>query len=239
MNQNNKTPAQNPSWQDRQLGEIVSQLPQAAALFRSQDIDFCCGGQRLLGAALHAAGRPAAELDAALDDLYARAQTVAEQPVAYAAMERTDLMAHIEARHHTYVREALPRISELANRVLAAHGNKHPELFQVHAAFGRLRADLESHLIKEEIALFPLLAANDPARRQETARLAREIRAEHEAAGQLLHTLRAQTGGYVAPADGCATYHRYLEALSALEADLFEHIHLENNILLRSEEAIA
>jgi regulator of cell morphogenesis and NO signaling len=57
------------------------------------------------------------------------------------------------------------------------------------------------------------------------------MEAEHDSAGAALARLRALTGGYQAPADACATFQALYEALPALEADLHEHIHLENNIL--------
>ncbi len=225
------------SWHNSRIGDIVVILPQAATLFRSSGVDFCCGGHRTLGDALAAEGRETTELDSALDTLWQRVEAAAGQPQTFEDMPPADLTAHIESHHHSYLRQALPRLGELAQTVLAAHGANHPELFRVHALFGRLRTDLESHLIKEETALFPLLLAGDPARAGDVARLAGEIRNEHETAGGMLRELRSLTAGYTTPADGCPTYHRFMDELSALEADLFEHIHLENNILLREEVA--
>ena len=37
------------------------------------------------------------------------------------------------------------------------HGDKHPELFEVQALFLSSLADLESHLEKEEVMLFPYI----------------------------------------------------------------------------------
>ena len=236
---NTSSHTQTTVWHNRRIGDIVVALPQAATLFRSSGVDFCCGGHRPLGDALTAEGRAPTELDTALDTLRQRVEAAAGQPETFEDMNRADLTAHIESRHHGYLREALPRLGELAQTVLAAHGANHPELFRVHALFGRLRTDLESHLIKEETALFPLLLAGDPARSGDVVRLTGEIRDEHETAGGVLRDLRTLTEGYTTPADGCPTYHRFMDELSALEADLFEHIHLENNILLRDTEVSA
>ena len=41
----------------------------------------------------------------------------------------------------------------------------------------------------------------------------------------------SSSGGYAPPADACVSYRTLYEALDALERDLHEHIHLENNIL--------
>ncbi len=239
MDNQEKRQAGQPDWHERRIGDIVTALPQAAAAFRSAGVDFCCGGHRLLGEALAAENRSPDELDHALDVLSERAGAADGSETGFDRMDADELTGYIEARHHTYLREALPRIGELAQKTLAAHGMRHPELFRAHALFSHLRADLEQHLIKEEVALFPMLNAGDPASSGDIDRLAAEIRAEHEAAGLVLHELRALTGGYEPPPDHCPTYAAFMDSLSRLEADLFQHIHLENNILLKTAEDAA
>ena len=54
---------------------------------------------------------------------------------------------------------------------------------------------------------------------------------EHDSAGNVLRAMRKASGEYVAPADACVSYQTLYSALSAFEADLHQHIHLENNIL--------
>jgi regulator of cell morphogenesis and NO signaling len=54
---------------------------------------------------------------------------------------------------------------------------------------------------------------------------------EHDAAGDLLRTLRATTGDYTPPQDACISYQTLYQALAGFEADLHQHIHLENNLL--------
>jgi regulator of cell morphogenesis and NO signaling len=46
-----------------------------------------------------------------------------------------------------------------------------------------------------------------------------------------LERLRRLTDDYTVPQDGCATYAALLDGLAAVERDLHEHIHKENNIL--------
>jgi hemerythrin-like domain-containing protein len=58
-----------------------------------------------------------------------------------------------------------------------------------------------------------------------------ELRTEHEAAGDLLRQLRQLTNDYTVPDGGCTTWQELYDALTGMEGDLFEHIHLENNIL--------
>jgi regulator of cell morphogenesis and NO signaling len=66
----------------------------------------------------------------------------------------------------------------------------------------------------------------------------KETEDEHEAAGDILKELRKVTKDYSVPKDGCDTYFKTFDKLQQLEADLFEHIHLENNILFRRFNAI-
>jgi regulator of cell morphogenesis and NO signaling len=54
---------------------------------------------------------------------------------------------------------------------------------------------------------------------------------EHDDAGEALREMRAITGGYTSPADACISYRTLYGALADFEADLHQHIHLENNIL--------
>ncbi|WP_376774557.1 hemerythrin domain-containing protein [Clostridium thailandense] len=58
-----------------------------------------------------------------------------------------------------------------------------------------------------------------------------ELENEHEGAGDILKELRKITSGYKVPADVCNTFMFTYQKLEEVEADTFQHIHLENNIL--------
>ncbi len=55
---------------------------------------------------------------------------------------------------------------------------------------------------------------------------------EHDSAGAAFEELRNITAGFTAPADGCISYRTLFQALTEFEADLHQHVHLENNILV-------
>ncbi len=59
----------------------------------------------------------------------------------------------------------------------------------------------------------------------------RQMEFEHDNAGAMLKEIRLATDDYHLPEDACASFAALYEGLAALEADLHEHIHLENNIL--------
>jgi len=54
---------------------------------------------------------------------------------------------------------------------------------------------------------------------------------EHDSAGNALRAMHDASCGYTAPGDGCISYQTLYKALADFEADLHQHIHLENNIL--------
>ncbi|OQB24668.1 MAG: Iron-sulfur cluster repair protein ScdA [Firmicutes bacterium ADurb.Bin182] len=214
-------------WGTGSIGDIVAKLPAASEVFKKFGVDFCCGGHRILSEVIKEQGIDGVLLYKELDAEANKAQE--RSNVDFSAMSADELSSHIQARHHSYLREALPRLSELSNTVLKAHGKNHPELFRVHGLFGTLRIELEQHLAKEETLLFPAIGDIN----EQVRKLAREIKEEHESAGKILKELRLITDGYTVPLDGCPTFRKLYESLIEFESDLFEHIHLENNILLR------
>jgi regulator of cell morphogenesis and NO signaling len=59
----------------------------------------------------------------------------------------------------------------------------------------------------------------------------RMMMAEHDSAGDVLREIRTASNDYTPPADACMTFQTVYRALAEFEADLHQHIHLENNIL--------
>ncbi len=100
------------------------------------------------------------------------------------------------------------------------------------------------HLFKEERVLFPLIKQLEAARAPfpiHCGTVGNPIRVmthEHDDAGSALERMRALTGGFQTPPDGCTTFRALNEGLAALEADLHHHIHKENNILFPKAAAL-
>lgn len=209
------------------VGEVAATMPGALPVFQQLKIDFCCGGKALLSGELDARGVSEGEF-LQMVEAHEAAQRRSGGAKDFTQMAPEDLTRHIEDTHHDYLRHTLPEIDELLLKVLKAHGANHSELFDVYKLFGRLKSDLNQHLIKEEALLFPAMNRGD-----EAGALAAEIKAEHEGAGELLEAMRSLSNDYAVPADACMTYRRVYELLPELEADLHQHIHLENNILMR------
>lgn len=209
------------------VGDVAANVPGALQALQELKIDFCCGGKRPLEDAL-------AERGLNVEEFLERAKAHASKRRGdgerdFARMRPAALSGYIEEVHHAYLWRALPEIGELLLSVIKAHGRNHPELFEVYKLYGRLRSELEQHLVKEELSLFPALEKGPDASRAQ----ALEIIGEHQCAGELLEALRRITSDYRVPEDACLTWRRAYAMLEELEGDLHQHIHLENNILLK------
>ena len=101
--------------------------------------------------------------------------------------------------------------------------------------------DLELHLQKEENVLFPYLLELFEASEKMTvlapmhcgtiANPIRVMHMEHEAEGNRYFHIKDITRNFEIPEDGCNTYRLMMKELEAFVSALFEHIHIENNIL--------
>ena len=219
------------------LAEWVTHAPQAAAVFESLQLDYCCGGKRLLQEACAEKGLEVATVVAELQAIEADSSNPACDTTDYGRLPLSELCDHIEFTHHVYLRSQLPRLEQWLTKVLTAHGPQHPELDVVANVFRALTAELVPHMLKEEHVLFPAI------RRLATAEShcqfpfgsvqnpIRMMEHEHDVAGRCLHELRKLTHDYAPPGDACATWRLLLQGLQELEQDLHLHIHKENNIL--------
>ncbi len=218
---------------NRTIGSITVDFPEAAKIFKDFHIDFCCGGNRLLSDVIAKQGINESELFNKLSQMQKhRSNTYKDIEKGFTNMSTAALSAYIEDIHHSYLRIALPEIAGILNTVLRVHGKNHRELYDLYSLFGRLRGELEQHLLKEETLLFPAFL-NEDENHGELASLAAIIIKEHEAAGELLMQMRRITKDYTLPPDACGSYHKVFDMLMHMESDLHQHIHFENNILLR------
>jgi regulator of cell morphogenesis and NO signaling len=222
------------------VGGLVAERPSRARLFEHWGIDYCCGGKQRLEAAC--VDKPGA-LDAILRDLQAEGTEERGDRRDWTTARLSELIADILTTHHAYLREALPRLSFLTQKVRNAHAQRHPELVELADIFAGFRAEMESHTQAEEKVFFPRI---DRLERAETlpaspaAAIGSSIRVlekEHAAAGAALETMRRLTNGFTLPEDGCATYRAMLDGLAELESDTHRHVHKENSILFPRAEA--
>jgi regulator of cell morphogenesis and NO signaling len=216
------------------LGDIVSNNYHAAAVFERHGLDFCCGGRSSLAEACRQGNVDLATVVAELEGLESAEVGVPSEDPA-------ELVSHILARHHAYVRSSVPVIEAHLAKVVAAHGERHPELLQIAGHFDGLSGELTLHMAKEEQVLFPYITALADAMRSggplppdvfgTVQNPIRMMEIEHQHVGDTLAAIRALSSGYAPPADACTTYRLVYEELRAFESDLHRHVHLENNVL--------
>lgn len=218
------------------IGYVVVQFPKAADIFKKYHVDFCCGGDRPLAAAFAEQNLDESEILEQLNGSYTEyLQSTNDTTKDWSEQSLTNLVDHIVETHHQYLNMNLPAIGELALKILRVHGDKHPELYRIHKLFNLLRTELEQHLITEEVELYPVIKEYEITSSMKDLnkikKIVTNLEDEHETAGGVLKELRSITKNFTPPEDVCASYKLTFKKLEELESDIFQHIHLENNIL--------
>ncbi|HVP49548.1 MAG TPA: iron-sulfur cluster repair di-iron protein [Bryobacteraceae bacterium] len=215
---------------ERTVGELAVENPAAARVFEKHGIDYCCGGKNSLATVCQDRGLAVAALLRELD-----ASQPEPQERDWKVTPLSDLIGHIVARHHAYLKSELPRITDLFAKVLRAHGEREPRLAEVSDVFEVLKEELDAHMMKEEMILFPAIvrieAGSNAGVPCSIEHPIARMEYEHESAGRALAQMRHLTLDYYIPEEACNTYRALFAALIEVEADLHQHIHLENNIL--------
>ncbi len=223
------------------LGGFVVRYPQLRHCLEQMGIDYCCGGKKSLGEAAELAGVQWPTVLASLKEALASVQKSSAH-TDWNNVPLSLLVDHILDTHHAFLKEQMPRLDGLLTKVEKAHAERHAEMLgHLGRAYRALRAELEPHLMKEEQILFPAIKGIDAFMSGKGAKPLgqcagivnpiRQMEHEHDSAGNLLAEMRRITDGYQLPADACQTFTALYDGMRAMEADLHEHIHLENNIL--------
>ena len=222
---------------NRSVASIVINNFAAARIFKYYGIDFCCGGTITLGDACRMAGADTYAVLAALEGI------TEDAPVSIPFDTwPTDLIVdYVLKRHHRNIRTKGPELLADIERLAHSHGERHPELIQLRDLFADSLESLESHLQKEEQILFPyclqLFESSQRGLKHEkmhcgtVANPIRQMLREHNDEGTRYKFIRNIMNDFVAPDDACPTYRLMLNDLEQFMDGLFEHIHLENNIL--------
>jgi regulator of cell morphogenesis and NO signaling len=208
------------------LADLAVTHPAASRVFHRHGLDFCCGGRRPLAEVCEQRGLAA---DSVIAEIAAEEATAPglprwdERPVA-------ELVEHIVGYYHRRLREELPELVRLAARVEERHGEKASCPRGLRAHLEQVHEAVLEHLAKEEQVLFPMILGG---RAQMAAGPIYAMEAEHDDHAANLRKTRLLTAGLVAPEEACTTWRALYLRLCGLEAELMDHIHLENNVLFR------
>lgn len=220
------------------VGEIAAAYPDATDVFTKYGIDYCCGGKRNFTEATRSHGLDPDEISREIIDHEQPAARLNDKLNNFSIPQIID---HIRQYHHAYVREKRQTLPMLAKKVSSTHAERHPELSEVSQLTENLFDELEIHMRKEEEVLFPTILAlvsheenGTPLpqmRFQSIAQPIATMERDHSQTGGELFDLQRITNGFEAPEDGCTSYKELYDGLKDMQANTFEHVHLENNIL--------
>lgn len=219
---------------EKTVGELVAERPGRSRVFEAYGIDYCCGGKRPLPEACAKKGVDIAKI--VREIAYADAD-IQDDAIDCGTMPLDELADHIVDTHHAYLEKELPRLVAMSAKVAKVHGDSDLRLVELAQVVSELAAELQSHMMKEENVLFPIvrqLADTDTLPQMHCGNLSNPIRvmeAEHDTAGNALERAHELTDNYTPPKWACNTYRALLERLHDLELDMHQHIHKENNIL--------
>ena len=207
------------------LGDLARANPAATRVFLRHRLDFCCGGRRTLAEACATAGLNAAEIVEELANLTARADDLPS----WEARSQAELADFIERRYHAALRRDLPPLIEAARKVERVHAHKPNVPYGLADVLTAFWGEMQSHMRKEETMLFPMIRRG--ARGEAVFMPVKMMESEHDAHRAHLASIRELTDDLRVPANACATWTALYEGLAAMEEELMQHIHLENNIL--------
>ena len=220
------------NYSDLKIGDIVTQDFRAAEIFKNAGIDFCCGGNQLLGETCKSKNLDLANLEEQLSTLeYTKVNDMHN----FKEWNLDFLSDYIVNTHHKTVLRLLPQHTAYTEKIAAVHGDNHPELIEIADLFAAINTELLQHLKNEEEVLFPaikeLLKNNASDTKAIVISEINRMTGEHEFAGGAMDKINVLSNNYSVPPDGCNTYQVAYKLLEEFEDDLHVHVHLENNIL--------
>ncbi|MBV4359638.1 iron-sulfur cluster repair di-iron protein [Pinibacter aurantiacus] len=220
------------------VGEMARRDYRKAEVFKKLGIDFCCGGKKTVEEAAEAAGLDVNLVKEALDK--SETVNVGTAQHDFDGWPSSFLADYIVNVHHKYVRESTQLLDELSNRVAYKHGERFTYLPLLRHYVMELLEELHTHMKKEEMILFPFIKQLE----QKNAGTAGScgsfstvqqpisvMEDDHNAAGELVKKIKDLTSNFTIPANACNSHNLYFKKLEEFVGDLYQHIHLENNIL--------
>ncbi len=226
------------------VADVALNFPQALEILQRHNLDYCCGGKKPFVQVCEKAGLDAEAIWQELQN--AKANHGSDKRIRFDTWSAPLLIDFILQHHHTYVRESIPHIQELLDKVCNVHGEDSPFLLDVRENFSSLAEELLDHLPKEEEILFPAIRKliNQEDEKYDLGFIPSNLQTpiemmehEHDRAGHLIKEIRRITDNYKPPVYACPTFKATYIMLEQFDQDLMQHIHVENNILFPKVKA--
>ncbi len=206
------------------LGQIATAYPTSTFVFMRHRLDFCCGGRQKLSDACKEIGVEPEKLIAEIDR-----EASARFGERWDTKPIPELIDFIIRRYHDTLRSDVPMLIEAARKVERVHAAKPSVPKGLADKLTQIWDELQQHLFKEESSVFP--AVREGSRGKTIHGSLRGLMAEHDDQGEAIRAVRELTTDFVPPPEACGTWRGLYAGLEKLEAELMEHIHLENNVM--------
>jgi regulator of cell morphogenesis and NO signaling len=219
------------------VAEIVTENIKTADIFKKNGIDFCCGGNVKVQEICEKKGVDFSQLKEEIEKLGLTTSTSHD----FNSWDLDFLADYIVNTHHKYVIGANQIIIEYSDKVAKVHGHHYSEVVEINKLFHLLVVDLKAHMFKEEEILFPYIKEMMSASKNNQDLSAPHFQTvknpinmmehEHDEAGDIIKEIARLSNNFTPPEEACNTFRALYAGLEEFQNDLFQHIHLENNIL--------
>lgn len=224
---------------EKTISEIVAEDFRTATTFKENNLDAVCQEHYTIAAICKLRNIDATRLSAELQAILGKKW---KAQINFQQWPADLLINYIIKKHHRYVKDKAPVLLELLQKIAAIHGAGNPELFTVYRIFNDGINNLMLHIKKEEEVVFPFiekmicagLDGNKPIKPRfgYVNNPIDAMIAEHQHEGDRFSRMATVSNGYCPPAGACNTYCIAYAMLKEFEADLREHVWLENDILV-------
>jgi regulator of cell morphogenesis and NO signaling len=224
--------------QGKTVREIALEMPVTTRVFEEFKIDYCCHGDTPFDEACLNVGASPEVVIQKIDGLVGASGGDVES---LATLPLGELIDHILDKHHIYTKNEMAQLTPLMAKVASRHGDHYDYLLELKELFKAVCEDLEPHMMKEEMVLFPYIRQLDYKYSNKMSAAfppfgtvrhpIKMMTVEHEEVGELLSKMRAITNDYTLPDGACPSFTALYHRLGEFERDIHQHIHLENNIL--------
>jgi regulator of cell morphogenesis and NO signaling len=240
--------------------QLVAECPRRARVFEKWGISYCCcGGSKTLSEAC--AGDNVDErlvlTDLKAVDASLPTHSDEETEVDWSQAALSDLLEQMITVPHSYLRDELPRLSRLLDKVIRRHGDLYPELWELWGLFEGLERRMKTHMAAAEDTLFPLFVLWETdtgmtrsmslpyARSGGSSLLGSGIvdaisvqQREHAFLCDMLLKLRIKAESLIPVDKACNTYRVLLSGVAELDsgvaeldAELRRHIRMEEDVI--------
>ncbi len=168
-------------------------------------------------------------------------RVAAESEMDFSQSSLTELIQYIVSTHHDYIREELPRLHTLAERVVLQRNFLKPEYIEIWRKLRWLSGQLTFHIGHMESEVFPYIEWLERSRNQSSQildasasqpeSLIEQMAVGHRPAIDMLEQLRSDTGGFNPPDDACPDLVALYGGLKELAERTTSHMQLESYVL--------